>query len=221
MLVDKLDVLRAARLVLASGSPRRKEILNDILGLDVRVVPSTFAEDLDKSTFTPEGYVQENARIKAREVWKQLCGDADAPDLVIGGDTVVSLEDSILEKPRDREHALAMLGSLSGSTHKVFSGVAVVYREPGAAADAEPQQLVFAEETSVTFATLSAATIEAYVDSGEPMDKAGGYGIQAAGGQFVSGISGCFYNVMGFPMHRFATELGQLLEGGKVALTGS
>ena len=223
MLIDKLPVLRGANLVLASGSPRRKEILNDVLGLDVQVVPSTFAEDLDKSTFTPASYVQENARIKALEVWAQLRGTADAasvPDLVIGGDTVVSLDGSILEKPRDREHAISMLGGLSGSTHKVYSGVALVYRRPGAAPGAEPSVLCFAEETDVTFAPLSSETIAAYVDSGEPMDKAGGYGIQAAGGQFVSGITGCFYNVMGFPMHRFAAELVRLLERNEIALSG-
>ena len=154
MLIDKLNVLRAAKLVLASGSPRRKEILNEILGLDVRVVPSTFAEDLDHSKFTPESYAQENARVKALEVWHALCGKFpdrlswairslsisdrgclspasgdEAPDIVIGGDTVVSSGGLILEKPRDRQHAIDMLAGLSGTTHTVYSGVALVYRQ--------------------------------------------------------------------------------------------
>ena len=99
MIVDKLGALRSSLIVLASGSSRRKEILNDILGLNVRVVPSTFAEDLDKAQFSPEDYVQENARIKALEVWQKLSAGVDAteqPALVIGGDTVVALGGRIL-----------------------------------------------------------------------------------------------------------------------------
>jgi septum formation protein len=215
MLMDKVPALRAADLVLASGSPRRREILNDILGLRVRVVASTFAEDLDKALYTPQTYVQENARIKAREVWDQLVAGGDVPHLVIGGDTVVAHDGAILEKPKDRQHAVDMLNSLSGKSHTVFSGVALIFCRPGSG---EVVEETFCEETGVTFAPLSAPLIEAYVDSGEPMDKAGAYGIQSAGGQFVSGITGCFYNVMGFPMHAFCVRLSAAIEQGRLAL---
>ena len=96
MLLDKVPALKRADLVLASGSPRRKEILNELLGLGVRVVASTFEEDLDKSKFTPETYVQENARLKALEVWERLQSAGESPTLVIGGDTVVAADGRIL-----------------------------------------------------------------------------------------------------------------------------
>ena len=163
MLMDKVPALRAADLVLASGSPRRREILNDILGLRVRVVASTFAEDLDKALYTPETYVQENARIKAREVWDQLVAAGDVPHLVIGGDTVVAHAGAILEKPKDRQHAVDMLNSLSGNSHTVFSGVALIFYRPGSG---EVVEEMFCEETRVTFAQLSEKLIEAYVESG-------------------------------------------------------
>jgi len=211
MILDKLAVLRTATIVLASASPRRKEILNDILGMSVKVVASTFEENLDKSLFTPAEYVQENARLKALEVFERMTRDGEHVDLVIGGDTVVAHKGQILEKPRDEAHAKEMLASLSGATHTVYSGVSLVFANGGAA----PSEVrCFAEETSVTFAPLSEELIAAYVASGEPMDKAGAYGIQASGGVFVSGINGCFYNVMGFPMHRFSRELSESIEQG-------
>lgn len=220
MLMDKVPSLQRADLVLASGSPRRKEILNDILGLRVRVVASTFEEDLDKSKYTPQTYVQENARLKAREVWQRLVAAGESPHLVIGGDTVVAHEGAILEKPKNKEHAVHMLHALSGKSHTVFSGVALIFRKVGGAGD-EIVEETFCEETGVTFAPLSAPLIEAYVDSGEPMDKAGAYGIQSAGGQFVSGISGCFYNVMGFPMHAFCVRLSAAIDEGRFAVPGA
>eukprot|EP00277_Geminigera_cryophila_P004821 CAMPEP_0179422826 /NCGR_PEP_ID=MMETSP0799-20121207/10662_1 /TAXON_ID=46947 /ORGANISM="Geminigera cryophila, Strain CCMP2564" /LENGTH=219 /DNA_ID=CAMNT_0021197037 /DNA_START=152 /DNA_END=811 /DNA_ORIENTATION=- len=215
MLLDKVPMLKRADLVLASGSPRRVEILNDLLGLDVRVVASTFEENLDKSKYTPKQYVQENARLKALEVWERLIAAGEAPDLVIGGDTVVAHKGAILEKPKDTAHATEMLKSLSGTSHTVFSGVALIFRAP------DSEQVIeetFCEATEVTFATLSDASIQAYVQSGEPMDKAGSYGIQAAGGQFVSGIAGCFYNVMGFPMHAFCVRMAALIDEKKMSL---
>ena len=149
------------------------------------------------------------------DVWHTLSAEGDTPPaLVVGGDTVVSMGAKILEKPRDRAEAVEMLTELSGTTHTVWSGVALVHLPSGGSKG--PSVVVFAEKTEVTFADLPAATIEAYVNTGEPMDKAGGYGIQAAGGQFVAGISGCFYNVMGFPMHKFAANLARLVDAGFV-----
>jgi len=174
MIVD-VAAVRLAQCVLASSSPRRVEILNGILGLQVEVVPSTFEENLDKSCFTAHAYVQENARQKALEVYGRLEAQGQAPALVIGADTVVVIDGQILEKPKSREAAVAMLQRLSGRSHEVVTGVALLYR--GQAAGAAVEQL-FAERTEVEFASLPAALIEAYVESGEPMDKAGSYGIQ-------------------------------------------
>eukprot|EP01044_Picomonas_judraskeda_P010648 COSAG03_NODE_1387_length_4188_cov_2.499389_3_plen_203_part_00 len=198
-------------------------------------VPSTFAEDLDKSLYTPATYVQENALVKAREVWAKLHDQAEADpgscrraDMVIGSDTVVSVDDHILEKPRDAEAAMAMLSSLSGRRHRVYSGVAILHRcTDGAPRDTpfatppgvEPASLglggcyeqAFVECTEVEFAELSEAEIAAYIATGEPFDKAGGYGIQAAAGAFVKGIDGDYYNVMGLPLHKVCKVIATLV----------
>jgi len=203
MLSDSAAV-RAAHIILASGSPRRVNIFNEILQLDARVVPSTFPEDLDKSKFSPTEYVRENARQKALEVYNRLTSEGEpAPSLVVGADTVVHFgEESILEKPKSEEAARAMLNKLSGGSHEVSTGVAMVY-----GSTPTPHIETFVETTSVDFGELPPAVIDAYIASGEPMDKAGSYGIQGAGGSFVSGIRGCYHNVVGFPMHRFCTKL--------------
>ena len=189
----------------ASSSPRRVEILNGILGLGCTVVASTFPEDLDKSQFTPSAYVAENAKRKALEVYERLSSErGSAPSLVVGADTVVLRDGTILEKPKTTELAKAMVGSLSGRTHEVATGVALIYAPLDGG---EPTIEVFVETTTVTFAELSSSLIDAYVATGEPMDKAGGYGIQSKGGAFVQCIAGCYFNVMGFPMHRFCARL--------------
>ena len=211
MLLDKVELLKAATIILASGSPRRRELLTDILKLKIGVVPSTFEENLDKTQYTPESYVRENARQKALEVWNRLDCSDQRPNLVIGSDTVVVLDGDILEKPKDKQEANRMLSRLSGREHMVYTGVALVY--PGKAGHEEH---CFSEGTAVTFATLTPSIIQAYVDSGDPMDKAGSYGIQTQGGSLVSGINGCFYNVVGFPLNRFCTELSGLIERGCV-----
>eukprot|EP01043_Picozoa_sp_COSAG02_P013901 COSAG02_NODE_563_length_20290_cov_23.664108_5_plen_203_part_00 len=199
-------------------------------------VPSTFAEDLDKSRFTPAAYVQENALVKAREVWAKLHAQAELNpgqhrpvDMVIGSDTVVSVDDRILEKPKDADAAVAMLTSLSGRRHRVYSGVAILHRcAHGASgtpfrappdADAPTSfgvdscyEQAFVECTEVEFAELSEAEVAAYVATGEPYDKAGGYGIQAAAGAFVKGIHGDYYNVMGLPLHKVAMAIATLVQ---------
>ena len=205
MIVDYNSV-RAAQIVLASSSPRRVEILNGILTLGAVIVPSTFPEDLDKRRFTPKEYVVENARQKALEVYTRLAKERSTPpSLVVGADTVVVNEDRILEKPKDADAAKEMLASLSGSSHEVATGVALVY--PPRGGSGEPEIVTFVETTCVDFADLSASVIDTYVASGEPFDKAGGYGIQCKAGAFVTGIRGCYWNVVGFPMHRFCATL--------------
>lgn len=138
--------------------------------------------------------------------------------IVVGSDTIVDLDGEILEKPGDVEEAKAMLRRLSGREHLVHSGVGIFSlpvgtgsTAPSLAASAAEPTVAFAETTQVRFGCLSEAEIAAYVATGEPMDKAGSYGIQGYGGQLVEGVNGCYFNVMGFPMRRFSTELSKLL----------
>lgn len=189
---------RSADILPEPASPYRPRACLGFSG--VEQVPSTFAEDLDKSLYTPATYVQENAVRKAREVWEKLHAEeaelsdpttCRPVDMVIGSDTVVSVDDRILEKPGDPAAAMAMLSSLSGRRHRVYSGVALLHRcpEPGAAGTpfamppgADPQSLgvgrcyeqAFVECTEVEFAELSEAEMAAYIATGEPFDKAGG-----------------------------------------------
>lgn len=123
MLEPLRHVLAAKRIVLCSGSPRRKELLNQI-GLKFEIIPSNFEENLDKASFAhPSSYVKENAKRKALDVWRSLSVDKDSqPDLIIGADTVVSMDDKIYGKPQDEEDAIDMLSALSGKKHTVFTG---------------------------------------------------------------------------------------------------
>lgn len=129
------------------------------------------------------------------------------PTLIIGADTVVESEGIILEKPADPEEAKRVLASLSGRTHHVHTGVALLIPH----ADVERR---FSVTTEVTFATLSPSVIDTYVATGDSMDKAGSYGIQGMAAAFVSSIHGCYFNVVGLPVHRVCTELAHLVEEG-------
>ena len=202
-MLSDMAVVRAAHMVLASASPRRVQILNEQLRLNTLVMPSRFEENLVKSMYTPQEYVRENALQKALEVYNRISENARPPSCVIGADTVVVLGDEILEKPKDKDDAAAMLKRLSAAgSHTVCTGVALVYN-----GHPEPVINSFFETTEVSFAELSPELIEAYVETDEPMDKAGAYGIQGLGGTFVTGIQGDYLNVVGFPMHRFCAEL--------------
>eukprot|EP00696_Hemimastix_kukwesjijk_P008959 gnl/Hemi2/21311_TR7073_c0_g1_i1.p1 gnl/Hemi2/21311_TR7073_c0_g1~~gnl/Hemi2/21311_TR7073_c0_g1_i1.p1 ORF type:complete len:222 (-),score=43.85 gnl/Hemi2/21311_TR7073_c0_g1_i1:186-851(-) len=206
MLLQYLTELSKKIIVLASGSPRRKEILTN-LGLVFQVVPSTFPENLDKSRFTPEQYVIENSRIKAEEVATSLKHAGQTFDVVIGADSVVVLDGDILEKPSSEQHAFDMLTRLSGRSNVVFSGVSLVLPNP----DGGFCVTSFSERTEVEFAPLTPDLINAYIATREPLDKAGAYGIQGLGSSFVRGIKGCYFNVMGFPTHAFCTQLLALM----------
>ncbi|KAG0002582.1 hypothetical protein BGZ79_002729 [Entomortierella chlamydospora] len=195
--VKWLNALNAKKVVLASSSPRRKDILSH-LGITYTVVPSTFPETLDKSLFShPSEYVKENALQKALEVYERLKATGETPDLVIGADTVVAHESKILEKPQSVQDAVDMLTSLSGSTHMVFTGVTLI--APPTDGSDKPRILTDVEGTEVRMQALSQELIEAYVETGEPMDKAGAYGYQTTGGLLVKGINGCSWNVIGLP----------------------
>lgn len=168
--------------ILASSSPRRSQLLRE-LGIPFCVRPARCDERSGERD--PEKLVRELSRRKA------LSARAGEDEIVIAADTVVCLDGEILGKPRDNEQAAAMLRRLSGRGHAVFTGVTV--RRGG-------RLLTRAERTAVFFRTLPERYIEAYVSSGEPLDKAGAYGIQGAGGAFVRRIEGDFYNVMGLPV---------------------
>ncbi|XDB67194.1 hypothetical protein ABFV05_020810 [Capra hircus] len=202
--------LQHKRVVLASSSPRRREILSNA-GLRFEVVPSRFKEKLHKGSFAaPHAYAVETAKQKALEVANRMHQkDLRAPDVVIGADTIVAVGGLILEKPVDKQDAYRMLSRLSGREHSVVTGVAIVHCcTKDGQLDTEVSE--FYEETTVKFSELSEELLWEYIDSGEPMDKAGGYGIQALGGMLVEYVRGDFLNVVGFPLNRFCKELARL-----------
>ncbi|KAI9009095.1 N-acetylserotonin O-methyltransferase-like protein-like protein [Hyaloraphidium curvatum] len=204
--------LAHTRVVLASASPRRKQILEGI-GIAAEVVPSTFPETLDKAAFaSPAGYVLATAEGKGKEVLERVAAAGGEPPLVVAADTIVVLGNEILEKPESPEAAMDMLSRLSGRSHTVLTAVVLLHPDPRAPGG-PPLKSAFVEETEVFFAELSEQEVEAYVATGEPMDKAGGYGYQTgAGSLLVERINGCHYNVVGFPTHRFARELRHFLD---------
>lgn len=195
--------------VLASASPRRQEILRNA-GLRFEVVPSWFKETLDKALFkAPHEYAVETAKQKALEVARRMpFKHLKTPDIVIGADTIVTVDGLILEKPADKNDAYRMLSSLSGKEHSVFTGVAIVLCHEKENDEIDYQLIDFYEETKVKFADLSEDMLWEYINSGEPMDKAGGYGIQALGGMLVEYVHGDFLNVVGFPLNHFCKQLG-------------
>jgi len=184
------------RIVLASASPRRAEILRN-----AGIPFETLAEIVDESRRPGElraDFVRRLALTKARAAASVLRDPDDT--LFIGADTVVVARDEILGKPESADDARRMLGLLSGAVHEVHTGLAVI-RRPGAA------EAVVEEITRVTFAPLTKDEIDAYVATNEPFDKAGAYGIQSIGGRYVTRIEGCYFNVMGLPLARLWTLL--------------
>lgn len=219
MLLDVLPQLAACRLVLASASPRRLEILRANVGVagSIDVVPSAFAEDLDKRAYATAGdYARATAEAKGRDVLGRLPADARAV-VVLCADTVVEAPSgAVLEKPADDDAAAAMLAALSGATHGVHTGVAVLVRAAGAPAGA---RAVFAEAFTatarVTFAPLPPALIAAYVATGEPRGKAGAYALQGAAASFVERVEGEPTTVVGLPAHATAAALRRALEAAR------
>ena len=207
------------RLVLASASPRRRELLSQI-GLEFTVMPSTKEEN--SKTTEAGALVQELSRQKAVDIWEQLSGgqgqnpDADQEQiaeetqepnlngkrqpelLVVGADTVVCCEGKILGKPHSREAAAEMLTALQGRSHEVYTGVTLY---------SQSETVTFFECTQVEFYPMTEVEISEYIDSKEPMDKAGAYGIQGLGARFVKGIRGDYNNVVGLPVGRLYQEL--------------
>lgn len=186
-------------LVLASASPRRRELLTQA-GFSFIVHPAHVPEDPLPGE-APLAYVTRLAREKAQTVFRELdesqsgsYPDPGSPDrelVVLGADTTVTLDDLILAKPENSADAMRMLRQLSGRTHHVITGIAVI---------ASQSTQVAAEVTAVRFLSLSDAEIESYVATGEPMDKAGAYAIQGRAARWIPRIEGCYFNVVGLPI---------------------
>ena len=182
-------------LILASQSPRRRELLGQ-MGLTGFIIRPAVGEEKADPNLSPDRLVEALSAQKGLEV----AAVSDPGDLVIAADTVVAVDGQVLGKPRDRGDALRMLAALSGRAHTVYTGVTLC--RDGAV-------LTQHEATQVRFRTLTPAEMEAYVDTGEPMDKAGAYGIQGYGALLVEGIEGDYSNVVGLPVCRLGRMLAR------------
>ena len=193
------------KVILASHSPRRAHLLEQI-GIPFTVMGSDVSEDMDVPA-DPEAHVLTLSRRKA-----QWAAERIREGVVLGVDTIVVLDGCILGKPDDAETAACMLRRLSGRWHRVFSGITLIYVNnlPKADNPLEVQSRSDFSVTRVKMRTISEAEIVRYVATGEPLDKAGAYGIQGKGAVFVERIEGCFYNVVGLPLSR----LVRMLDGG-------
>uniref|UniRef100_A0A1B6EAU3 Uncharacterized protein n=1 Tax=Clastoptera arizonana TaxID=38151 RepID=A0A1B6EAU3_9HEMI len=202
MLEPLRSVLNGKRIILASSSPRRAEILQNV-GLKFEIIPSTYEEDLNPESFKNHGiFAETTARNKVLELSERLSKDKIKPDIIIGADTIVSLNGKIYGKPTNKSEAIKHLEMLNGREHTVFTGVVIK----------TPNKIdKFYECTQVFMAKLDRPTIQGYVDTNEPMDKAGSYGIQGYGGSIIERINGDYFNVMGLPLHRLSVHLINLL----------
>ncbi|MGG3521992.1 Maf family protein [Bacillus pseudomycoides] len=181
------------KLILASGSPRRKELL-ELAGVPFEIVASEIEETIGAYS-SPADIVMSLALQKASAVVEN-----HEDSVVLGADTIVTYESRILGKPKDEAEAKEILQLLSGKTHEVYTGVALISKE---------KTVTFYERTEVTFWELTEEEIDAYIATKEPLDKAGSYGIQGKGSIFVQHIQGDYYSVVGLPIARLVRELKQ------------
>lgn len=186
------------KIVLASASARRHELLKRLVE-DFETTVSNFDEDKVLFNGDFEAYVKELSKGKALAVLENV----KEPSIIIGCDTIVAFKDEVLGKPKNKAEAYSMLKSLSGNTHKVFSGITLISTK---------EQRIISEAivTEVKFSSLTDEDINKYIETGEPMDKAGAYGIQGYGGVFVEEIHGCYYNVVGLPINKLKSMLNSL-----------
>lgn len=203
------------KLILASQSPRRRELLK-MLGQKFEIKISNCEEKITSNE--PEQVTMELAKQKAMAVANETNEEVSPiyntasdkkeiqPVIVIGADTIVAAGREILGKPGDIDEARSMINKISGTSHQVYTGVAIVLVKDGEASCLE----LFAEKTEVDVADMSEQEIEEYINSDEPYDKAGGYGIQGEFGKFVTGIRGDYNNVVGLPVHRVYETLKKL-----------
>lgn len=186
------------KIILASASPRRKELLEQI-GMDFEVM--VCGGEAPTETMIPEEVVKEHALQKMKAVLAHL-EEMDRKDdvIILSADTVVSYDNQILEKPKDEQDAQNMLAMLQGNTHQVYTGVALYDY-------LSKKKKVFAQKTEVSFYPMTEEEIASYISTKEPMDKAGSYGIQGIGGKFVREIRGDYNNVVGLPIARIYQEI--------------
>ena len=182
--------------ILASKSPRRKNLLNKI-GFKFSVVPSKYKENLN-SNVPPEALAESLARGKAMKIAK-----AYKSNIIIGADTVVSLNGKLFGKPRDNQESFEMLKMLSGKSHEVITGVSIILQS-------ENIDYTFNQRTYVTMTNISDEEIVTYINNYNPADKAGSYGIQDGFSIFIKKINGCFFNVMGFPLSKFYKQYNNI-----------
>ena len=180
------NLLEDKEIILASRSPRRAFLLKQV-GLHFEQIPSHIDEHING--MDPEEYVLHYAQKKAEEIQKRYPNS-----LIIGADTTVILHNEIIGKPNNKKDAFAILKKLSGNCHEVFTGVSILFRDI---------QISDIAKTKVYFNEISDDDLREYIATGEPMDKAGAYGIQGYGSQFIGKIEGCYFNVMGFPIPLF------------------
>lgn len=182
-------------IILASQSPRRRELLGQMGLKGFKVASPDVDEDIDENLH-PSLVVEELSLRKA----KAVAAHADGEDLIIAADTVVALEGTVLGKPADEGDAFSILSALSGNRHYVYTGVTVIRGG---------KVVTQHEVTTVTFRDIDPQEIDNYIATGEPMDKAGAYGIQGLGALFISGIDGDYFNVMGLPIYRLGRILAE------------
>ena len=189
-LLERVSYMNDRRLILASASPRRRELF-ELLGLKFEAIASDADENIPACP--PGQMVELLAARKAQQVY-----DAHPNCCVVGSDTIVVLGGEIIGKPADEADAFRILSSLSGQTHTVYTGVCIL---------TENKEIRFHDATDVTFASMDAEEIQAYIRTGEPMDKAGAYGIQGFGALLVERVEGCYFTVMGMPVQKLYRAL--------------
>ncbi|SFS97517.1 Maf family protein [Paenibacillus sp. 453mf] len=192
--------MKKQRIILASTSPRRRELIAT-LGLSFEVRPSHAPEDTPED-YTPQQIVEELAYRKAKAVYDSYDSDL-AGAIVVGSDTIVVLGGEVLGKPKDEQDAYRMLSMLQSRTHEVYTGVACISGEDG-------RVITRHRRTKVKMKQLGPDAIHAYIRTGEPSDKAGAYAIQGLGATFVDSIEGCYFNVVGLPLSLLSEQLAEL-----------
>ncbi|KAL6436050.1 hypothetical protein ACFW04_005691 [Cataglyphis niger] len=201
MLESTIHALANGRVILASGSPRRHDIMKH-LRINAEIIPSLYDENLDRSKYTNHGeYVQDIAKYKVLEVYERLKADSVPPSLIIGADTMVTMGDVIYGKPHNEAEAFQMLSSLANKQHVVYTGVCL--KTPKV-------ELKFYESANVKFGDVSERQIREYIKTGDPMDKAGGYGLQGIGGCLIEKIDGDYYTITGLPLYALAKHLNRI-----------
>jgi septum formation protein len=189
---ETMDILTDKKIILASASPRRLDLLRQA-GVEPETFPVEVKERHDLEGLSPETLVIYNATLKAQTAAEEWKAKGKGPGLILGADTVVVLDDALFGKPADAAEAAAMLFTLSGATHSVFTGQCLIDSETG-------RTVAAARETRVSFDRMSEEAIVKYVASGEPLDKAGAYGMQGLGGLFVRSIEGDYSTVVGLSL---------------------